>query len=190
MRATLQQVVLCRARGYRHVVHKIIQKIEGPGIEPNASSNWSNKLLPIPATVPSINSCRILNLSYILIVTLDIPRASDLHVTIPITVGNVPFRGPGSATGSTDTYPASQNQPSAPGTPYPPSAADPYPPVGQPPAVAINYSATHPPVDIGLDNYTMGETQYAPVYGFVTDYRFAPPPSHSEATVKVKGGEE
>ena len=67
---------------------KIIQRIEGPGIEPGATSNWSNELLPIPATVPSINSCRILNLSYAVVVTLDIPRAIDLHVTIPITMGN------------------------------------------------------------------------------------------------------
>jgi len=31
----------------------------------------------------------------------------------------------------------------------------------------------------------MGETQYASVYGFVTDYQFAPPPSYSQAVAMV-----
>ena len=190
VRATLKQVAIYYARGHSRVHNQIIQRIEGPGIEPGATSNWSHELLPIPATVPSISSCRILNLSYVLTVTLGIPRAIDLHVAIPVTIGNVPFRGRESAAAG---YPVSQNLPSAPTAPYPPSApANPYPPVGPPvgpPGGSFNYSSAYPPVNIGLDNYTMGETQYAPVYGFVTDYRFAPPPSYAEATVKVKGAE-
>ena len=186
VRATLKQIVVYYARGHSRTSSKIIQRIEGPGIDPNGSSIWSNELLPIPATVPSINSCRILNLSYVLIVTLGIPRAIDLHVTIPVTIGNVPFRGGDFAAGGDGAYPPPT---SAPSDPYPPPAAtNPYPPTG-PPGGNFNYSAAYPPVNIGLDNYTMGDTQYAPVYGFVSDYRFAPPPSYAEATVKVKGGE-
>ena len=180
VQATLRQVVVYYARGRSYVSGKIIQRITGPRIEPGATSNWSNELLPIPATVPSINSCRILNLSYVLTVTLGNPRSVYLHVTIPITIGNVPFRGGESATVG---YPVSQNLPSAPTAPYPPPAAtDPYPPVG-PPGGGFNYSTAYPAVNIGLDSYTMGETQYAPVYGFVTDYRFAPPPPYAETTV-------
>ena len=85
VQATLKQTVVYYARGSHRQQSKIIQRIEGPGIEPGATSNWSNELLPIPATVPSINSCRILNLPYAVVVTLDIPRAIDLHVTIPIS---------------------------------------------------------------------------------------------------------
>lgn len=196
VRATLKQIVVYYARGHSRRDAKIIQRIEGPAIEPGGTSNWSNELLPIPATVPSINSCRILNLSYVLIVTIDIPRAVDLHVTIPLTIGNVPFRGTGF-----DTAHPSQYQPPAPtapyppptasypppAAPYPPPTANPYPPVVPP--GGLNYSSAYPPVNIGLDNYTMGETQYAPVYGFVSDYRFAPPPSYGEAVAKVKGAE-
>ena len=206
VRATLKQVVVYNARGHRRVVGHIIQRIQGPGIEPGASSNWSNELLPIPAIVPSINSCRILNLSYVLTVTFGIPRAVDLHVTIPVTIGNVPFRGGESAPVSSNTatapypppagadpYPPVANSgpypPVGPPGPYPPvDNPGPYPPVG-PPSGSFNYSAAYPPVNIGLDNYTMGETQYAPVYGFVSDYRYAPPPSYTEAVVKVQGGD-
>ena len=190
VRATLKQVVVYDAKGHSRESGSIIQRIEGPGIEPGTTSNWSNELLPIPATVPSISCCRILNLSYVLTVTLGIPRAIDLHVTIPITVGNVPFRGGESTAIGTNIFSAQSS------APYPPPAADPYPPVSNPyppvgpPGGGLNYSSAYPPVNIGLDNYTMGDTQYAPVYGFVTDYRFAPPPSYSEAIVKVKGGEQ
>ena len=207
VRATLKKIVVYYAEGNRQESSKLIQRIESPGIEPGASSNWSNELLPIPATVPSINSCRILKLSYVLTVTFEIPRAVDLHVTIPITIGNIPFRGGESAPVSSNTatapYPppagADAYPPVANPGPYPPAAnpgayppaanPGPYPPVG-PPGGSFNYSAAYPPVNIGLDNYTMGETQYAPVYGFVSDYRFAPPPSYSDAVVKVQGGED
>jgi len=162
VQATLKQLVVYYARGRSHTNANVIQKVQGPGIEAGGTSKWTNELLPIPAAVPSINSCRILKLSYVLQVTLAIPRATDLHVTIPITIGNVPFRrGPP----ATNSYPNPLQQ-----NPYPP-ANNPYPPP------VFNYSAAHPPVNIGDDIYTMGETQYAPVYGFVTDYQFVPPPS-------------
>ena len=140
------------------------------------------------ATVPCISSCRILNVSYVLTVTLDIPRAIDLHVTIPITIGNIPFQGGKSAPVSSNTATASYPPPAV-TNPYPLAAnPGPYPPVGLP-GRSFNYSAAYPPVNIGLDNYTMGEIQYTPVYGFVSDYQFAPPPSYSDAMVIVQGGE-
>jgi len=128
-----------------------------------------------------------LNLLYVLVVTIGIPHAIDLHVTIPVTIGNVPFRGGEPAGAGINSYPPSQNPPSVPTAPYPPPTANPYPPVS-PLSESFDYLAAYPPVNIELD-YTMGETQYAPVYGFVTDYQFAPPPSYAEATVKVKGEE-
>ena len=156
VRATLNQEVVYYARGHSHVDCKVIQRIEGPGIEAGASSYWSNELLPIPATVPSISSCRILNISYVLTVTLDIPHAIDLHVSI---IGNVPFRGGESAPVSSNTATAPYPPPAG-INPYPlVSDPGPYPLVG-PPGGSFNYSVAYPPVDIGLDNYTMGETQY------------------------------
>ena len=173
VRATLKQKVVYDAKGDRLVDYrsdrrtnnKVIQQIESPGIQSNGSFNWSNELLPIPATVPTINNCRILNLSYILTVTLDIPWAIDLSVEMPITIVSVPFPGDPNA--------------------YP----DLYPPLGLP-GENISYSAIHPPVNIDVEEGTMGETQYAPVYAFVTNYQFAPSSSYAEPTVKVKGGKD
>ena len=116
LRATLKQMVVYRAGANNMLRFNTIQRVETNGL-----SNWNNKLLTIPTTtLPAIYSCRVINLSHVLTVTLAIPNAVDLHVTIPITVGNVPFRSGDSATGDTSTYPASQNLRSAPSDPYPP----------------------------------------------------------------------
>ena len=197
VRATLKQTVTYCARGHHRQQSKSIQRIEGPGIDPDSSSNWSNELLPIPATVPSIDSCRILRLSYVLIVTLDIPRAIDLHVQLPLTIGNVPFKGREASSNASTAYPPAESYqpvksfppssvPEVPSAPEMPPATNPY----FPPDGYFSYSSAYPPVNIGPDNYTMGETQYAPVYGFVTDYQHAPSSSYFEAMAAVKGGED
>ncbi|XP_065904754.1 arrestin domain-containing protein 3-like [Dysidea avara] len=190
VQASLIQIVVYFACGHSRTSSRIVQRIQGPGIEEGDMSNWHNELLPIPATVPSIGSCRILKLSYVLQVTLALPRAIDLNVILrPITIGNVPFKGDEAAANSC-WYPLIRNPPAQ--TYVPP----PYPPkpltetAPSPVPVMLTYSAAHPPVYIGDDNYTMGETQYAPVYGFVTNYQFAPPLSYSEAVTKVMSGEE
>ena len=172
-----------RHRGISHssagyIESRIIQRIQGPGIEAGGTSNWNNELLPIPATVPTINSCRILNISYAVTVTLDIPSAIDLHVTIPITIGNVPFKGSESTSAA---YPPVNSVPAPPRNAFMSTSSpahDGY----------FNYSSAYPPVNIGYDDYTMGETQYAPTYGFVTDYRFAPS-GNTGGIVTVQGGE-
>ena len=174
VQASLKQEVSYYVDRHSCSFRKVVQKVEGPGIAAGRSSNWSKELLPVPAIVPTIDSCRILKLSYYLVVTLVIPGARDLHVSIPVTIGNVPFRG--------------QDHAAHNGNSYIPPPYLPQPHTENPPSASLTYSAVYPPVYIGDDNYTMGETQYAPVYGFVTDYPFVTP-SYSEAVVKVMGGE-
>ena len=182
VQATLKQLVDYNAAGHHFSFwpwHKVIQRIEGPGIGPGSSSNWSNKLLPIPATVPTINSCRIINLSYELTVTINISSATDLHISLPIIIGNVPFEGGGSAPVSAITAAVSYS---------PPAETDPCTSSGS----SFKYSSVHPPVNINppirLDRYIMGETLYAPVYVFVTDYQFAPPSSRHAKRVAIQSG--
>ena len=74
---------------------KIIQTIEDFDIGTNREVyNWVNKPLVIPATdptvVPTIASCKNLEISYSLIVSLVIRHARNLSVEIPIIIGNVP----------------------------------------------------------------------------------------------------
>ena len=95
IRATLKQkVVFQTSSGFssREEI-KIIKRIEGPGIGRHGTTNWNNEMLPIPPTVPSIITCRCIKVSYMLTVTVGITGATDLHVTIPLKIGNIPFQG-------------------------------------------------------------------------------------------------
>ena len=92
VRATLKQKIVYHTLIGDKVENKIIHRIEGPGIRRRGTSNWNNELLTIPATIPSITTCRCIKVSYTLTVTVSIPGAKDLHVNIPIKIGNVPFQ--------------------------------------------------------------------------------------------------
>ena len=100
VRASLKQkaTLYAKDRTFPHshpaerVEENIIQKIEGPGIEPGGTCTWVNEPLLIPVTTtPTINTCRIVKLSYSLTITLALHYATDLHVSIPITIGNMPY---------------------------------------------------------------------------------------------------
>ena len=142
VRASLKQKASYYAEGNSCSSTKIIQRIEGPGLAARSTSSWSNELLPIPAISPTIGSCRILQLSYYLTVTLVVQGTIDLHVTIPVTIGNVPFRGQSQVAYNSNSYLP---------PPHPPKslAAE----TSSQTPIALNYSATYPPVYIGDDNY-------------------------------------
>ena len=165
IQATLIQVVVYYAEGHRCQSNKAIRRIESPGIQPGGTSNWNNERLRIPAIVPTINSCRILKLLYVLTVTVSIRYATDLHVSIPITIGNVSSRD------RTNTFSVSQNLPTAMATPFPYPTTNPHPAIGGP-IESLNCSTTHPPVSLRLDDYVTERYD-------MTD-QFDPPPPYDE----------
>ena len=71
---------------------KVIQTIEDFDIAASRDIyNWMDKPLLIPATlIPTIASCKNLEVSYELMVSLIIRHARNLNVKIPIIIGNVP----------------------------------------------------------------------------------------------------
>ena len=91
------------------------------------------------------------------------PGSPPFDFTIPVTIDDVPFQAQGGQSTSVGNR-VSQNLPSVPTAPYPPSAAaNPYPP-GIPPGETFNYSTACP--------------------------EFDPPPSYAEAIGEVIKGVE
>ena len=122
---------------------KVIKKIEG-------RANWHNRLLPIPATVPTIANCHAIEISYTLEVSLLQRRA--FHVEIPIVIGTVPFKGPSDTIHDVLLDNCNYRE-------------------------KLGYTTVDKPVYIGKNAFTMGDLHYVPLYSFVTDYQFAPPDS-------------
>ena len=74
---------------------KTMQMIEDMDIGTSGETyNWTDKPMLIPATdltlVPTIASCRNIEVSYKLVVSLCIRHARNLSVKLPITIGNTP----------------------------------------------------------------------------------------------------
>jgi len=129
---------------------KVIKKIDG-------CADWHNKLLPVPATVPTIVNCRAIEVSYTLEVSLLQHHA--LHVEIPIVIGTVPFKGSSDIIHDALLNDCSYKE-------------------------KLGYTSIDKPVYIGKNAFTMGDLHYAPLYCFVSDYQFAPADSEP-ATVEI-----
>ena len=69
---------------------KIIQKIQGPGIQPGDTGSWVNKPLVVPATIPTV-TLGIIQVSYFVSVVLVIRCSRDFRIAIPITIGNAVY---------------------------------------------------------------------------------------------------
>ena len=72
--------------------HDTIATITGAGIPRGEFANWTNKLLNIPPTPPSILNSNVVKVSYHVELTVDVPWRFDIDLQIPIIIGTVPFR--------------------------------------------------------------------------------------------------
>ena len=146
LQAILIRVVTYIAQGHhRPEPKKLLDVSSGTPIQPGSSSTWKPPPLSIPDTEPSIATCKIINLAYILTVRAIIFGAINNlpNVSFNLFLGNVPVSGiegsqplPYSAPPATAPYPAPPVPIASQGTPYPPDPT-PYPqPIPQPAAFA------------------------------------------------------
>ena len=85
------QALIVHYKKSRHV-NNIIQSIQGSGIPAGNTGHWSNGLLPVPTTYPTING-NIITLSYAVDVTANFHNAGNISVQIPVTIGTTPQPG-------------------------------------------------------------------------------------------------
>ena len=90
----VQTITYC---GRALIVHykksrNIIQSVQGSGIPAGNTGHWSNGLLPVPTTYPTING-NIITLSHVMDVTVDFHNADNISVQIPVTIGTTPQPG-------------------------------------------------------------------------------------------------
>ncbi|XP_013791439.1 arrestin domain-containing protein 3-like, partial [Limulus polyphemus] len=182
--ATLHQTQTFAAGGKSRFRHSKFTIVTGLAIQPGRTANWDFQLLKIPAVSPSIiNNC-LIRVDYAVRITLQIPGAYNLSVNLPIVIGTVPLRTrpPNYRTllSALEAFPRINDL----GLTFYPVA---------PPYSEVDMSLLHdepPPtyaecvegsVDITEDDDDIiGDTRFTPMYTYVHDYQYQPPPAYSE----------
>ncbi|XP_046860339.1 arrestin domain-containing protein 17-like [Xenia sp. Carnegie-2017] len=162
-------------------VNKCVKVSKDKRLPPHTPVQWENQMFSIPPIPPTINNCKFIKVSYELEVCIQ-TRRNQLVLSLPITIGTVPYRPPLLATAPPTTLP---REPSAP-------ASDEVMPfqvnlptynesmttaqLGPPPSYAdCILGAAH----IWDENDAnsgdiMGDTSFTPMYAFVSNYQFHP----------------
>ena len=132
LQATLTRRVIYTAQGHRNISEKDIRGVNrDTPIQPGNSSSWKPFPLSVPNIEPSITTCSIIELRYVLKVQAVISGAINPHVEFNLLLGNVPVSVnegsqsfPPSAPPATASYPASIPTQ---GTPYHLDSTAPHP---------------------------------------------------------------
>ncbi|XP_037563870.1 arrestin domain-containing protein 3 [Dermacentor silvarum] len=177
--ATLHQTQTFLAGGKSRSRHCKFTTVTGVALQPGRSANWDAQLLKIPAVSPSITNCCLIHVEYTVRITLQIPGAYNLFVDLPIVIGTVPLRSrpPHYRALGMPSQPQIHFYPAAP--PYSEADTDDALPVEPPPTYAECIEGS---VDIGddEDGEILGDTRFTPMYAYVHDYLYHPPPAYSE----------
>ena len=91
MRASIKRRCTYHAQGHTRSERRKLVAVVSPDIAPHSHYTWNVDDLLIPMVEPSFKESAIIKMQYILQVTAVIPWAWNSSVTIPITLGNVPF---------------------------------------------------------------------------------------------------
>ncbi|GAB6028564.1 Arrestin domain-containing protein 3 [Chamberlinius hualienensis] len=179
--ASLYQTQTFLANGKTRSRRNKFTIVTGRAIQPGTIANWDAELLKIPAVSPSILNCCLIRVDYSVQITLQIPGAYNLTVDLPIVIGTTPYRSRLYAISSAELHGLNYRTrmidlPIAP--PYSPFQQPPPPPFEPPPSYAESVEGS---VDIA-DNEEglMGDTHFTPLYTYVHDYHYQPPPAYSE----------
>ncbi|XP_023218537.1 arrestin domain-containing protein 2-like [Centruroides sculpturatus] len=173
--ATLHQTQTFLAGGKSRSRRCKFTIVTGLAIQPGRTANWDAQLLKIPAVSPSIINCCLIRVDYAVRITLQIPGAYNLSVDLPVVIGTVPLR-----TRPPHYRNISPQLPEISGT-------NGYILLD---AIIINLFLAPPTyaecvegsVDITEDDDgdIIGDTRFTPMYAYVHDYNYQPPPAYSE----------
>lgn len=178
-RATLHQTQTFVAGGKSRSRCNKFTIVTGVAIQPGRAASWDSQLLKIPAVSPSIINCALIKVEYSVRITLQIPGAYNLSVDLPVIIGTVAYRTQVGYSGLGD-FDILREPPMNLLTPAPPyREREILPPPLEPPPSYVE--CMEGSVDISENEEGLvGDTHYTPLYAYVLDYQYRPPPAYSE----------
>ncbi len=93
LRARLKQKLIYRAFASSKRDNNTLITVMGSAVSPGMTNNETLSM-PIPNDLPILyNQCPIIELNYVIVVTLVIPGSIDLHIELPLVLTNqeLPF---------------------------------------------------------------------------------------------------
>ena len=175
--ASLYQCQTFNANGKHIIATNKLSTLSGQSISSKSSGEWNGKLLKIPAISPSISSA-LIRVEYFIKVSLLIPGSYSLSCILPIVIGTVPYRRNLCTSAVYHLMPSFvQNSSRLNDAPPAYSELAKYSGAG-----ASNTKtptlATSTDLEERLDDQIIRESNYCPLYTFVSEY--IPPPPYSE----------
>ncbi|RVE68388.1 hypothetical protein OJAV_G00090940 [Oryzias javanicus] len=164
-KAAIYQTQTFYAKGKMKEVKQLVANLRGESLSSGKTETWSGKMLKIPPVSPSILDCSIIRVEYSLMVYVDIPGAINLSLNLPLVIGTIPLHPFGSRTSSV----SSQCSMSWLGLPERPEAPPSYLEI-----------VTEEQRQSCLDVPAVREELNGPLFAYIHEFRFQPPPLYSE----------
>uniref|UniRef100_A0A8C1CNJ1 Arrestin domain-containing protein 3 n=1 Tax=Cyprinus carpio carpio TaxID=630221 RepID=A0A8C1CNJ1_CYPCA len=166
-KAAIYQTQTFFAKGKVKEIKQLVANLRGDPLPSGKTETWDGKMLKIPPISPSILDCSIIHVEYSLMVYVDIPRAVNLTLNLPLVIGTIPFHSFGSRTSSVSSQCSMAM--SWLGLPERPEA---------PPSYSEIVSDEERQNNLELP--AVRDEIEGPLYAYIHEFRFQPPPLYSE----------
>eukprot|EP00794_Sanderia_malayensis_P020079 gene20079-22049_t len=166
MKAKLCKIIEYHATTKTQIEKHVISIIARPMVLAGGTGTFDNEALTVPGTEPTIDTS-VIKCQYVVQIEVNVPCGIDLDIKLPVTIGNVPFRGDFGMANNPTTFAAPASTFGMAVAPQPPTSSQAFPSVPM---------ATQPQVP-----------PLPPPGGFSTDMiapPAAPPPSYEDITTK------
>ncbi|KAI7793458.1 arrestin domain-containing protein 3b [Triplophysa rosa] len=165
-KAAVYQTQTFFAKGKVKEIKQLVSNLRGDPLPSGKTETWDGKMLKIPPVSPSILDCGIIRVEYSLVVYVDIPRAVNLTLNLPLVIGTIPLHPFGSRTSSVSSQ-CSMGWLGLPERPEaPPSYSE---------AVADEQRQNDPDLPAGVRDELEGA-----LYAYIHEFRYQPPPLYCE----------
>uniref|UniRef100_A0A673LT31 Arrestin domain-containing protein 3 n=1 Tax=Sinocyclocheilus rhinocerous TaxID=307959 RepID=A0A673LT31_9TELE len=166
-KAAIYQTQTFFAKGKVKEIKQLVANLRGDPLPSGKTKTWDGKMLKIPPISPSILDCSIIHVEYSLMVYVDIPRAVNLTLNLPLVIGTIPLHSFGSRTSSVSSQCSMAM--SWLGLPERPEAPPSYSEI-----------VTDEERQNNLELPAVRDEIEGPLYAYIHEFRFQPPPLYSE----------
>ncbi|NXJ02082.1 ARRD4 protein, partial [Psophia crepitans] len=172
-KAAIFQTQTYLASGKTKTFRQMVANVRGNHIASGSTDTWNGKTLKIPPVSPSILDCCIIRVEYSLAVYIHIPGAKKLMIEMPLVIGTIPCIGFSSRNSSITSQFSMDMSWLALTMPEHPEAPPNYADVVSEEEFSRHVPAYPPPIDCE-------EQLCCPVFAYIQEFRFQPPPLYSE----------